>query len=282
MNTLTPLETLYDAGEGSPLPLPPDLHALYGALRFPTSGERAYVIANFVTTLDGVVALEQGGGGPISGFNPHDRAVMGILRAVADAVIIGAGTLRPDSNHLWTAEAIYPPLADAYRQLRRRLGKKEPPLTVIVTASGDLDPGFRVFRSGETPVLVVTTRRGEQRLHDLRMPAAVQVVGVQDEGSIGVRAILEVVEQHAPGRLLLVEGGPQLMGAFFGEACLDELFLTLAPQVAGRDDATQRPGLVAGRRFAPENGCWGKLVGVKRAGSHLFLRYGWTDEGLAG
>jgi riboflavin biosynthesis pyrimidine reductase len=282
MNTLTPLETLYDAGEGFPMPLPPDLHALYGALHFPAHSERAYVIANFVTTLDGVVALEQGGGGPISGFNPHDRAVMGILRAVSDAVIVGAGTLRPDSNHLWTAEAVFPPLADAYHQLRRGLGKMDPPLTVIVTASGDLDPEFRVFRSGETPVLVVTTRRGKQRLHDQRMPAVVQIVEVQEEGTIGARAILEVVEQHAPGRLLLVEGGPQLMGAFFAEQCLDELFLTLAPQVAGRDHDTQRPGLVSGQRFALEDPRWGALSGVKRAGSHLFLRYGWTRDDTAG
>jgi riboflavin biosynthesis pyrimidine reductase len=63
------------------------------------------------------------------------------------------------------------------------------------------------------------------------------------------------------------------MGDFFAEQCLDELFLTLAPQVAGRDAARDRPGLVAGHSFAPERPLWGTLVGVKRAGSHLFLRY---------
>ena len=73
--------------------------------------------------------------------------------------------------------------------------------------------------------------------------------------------------------VIRVEGGPRLMGDFFAEQCLDELFLTLAPQVAGRDAARDRPGLVAGHTFAPERPLWGTLVSVKRAGSHLFLRY---------
>ena len=78
--------------------------------------------------------------------------------------------------------------------------------------------------------------------------------------------------------VILVEGGPQLIGDFFAERCLDELFLTLAPQVAGRDDTSERPGLVAGKRFAPEHPIWGTLVGVKRGGSHLFLRYAFGAE----
>jgi len=81
------------------------------------------------------------------------------------------------------------------------------------------------------------------------------------------------VSDVRPTQIILVEGGPRLMGDFFAEQCLDELFLTLAPQVAGRDDASERPGLVAGQSFAPERPLWGTLVGVKRAGSHLFLRY---------
>jgi riboflavin biosynthesis pyrimidine reductase len=63
------------------------------------------------------------------------------------------------------------------------------------------------------------------------------------------------------------------MGDFFAQGCLDDLYLTLAPQVAGRDGSVERPGLVAGQRFAPEQPLWGTLVSVRRAGSHLFLRY---------
>lgn len=73
--------------------------------------------------------------------------------------------------------------------------------------------------------------------------------------------------------VILVEGGPQLMGDFFAEQALDELFLTLAPQIAGRDTEVERPGLVMGKRFAPEHPLWWTLTSVKRGESHLFLRY---------
>ena len=64
-----------------------------------------------------------------------------------------------------------------------------------------------------------------------------------------------------------------MIGGFFAEKSMDELFLTLAPQIAGRDQSIERPGLVAGKIFAPEQALWGTLISVKRGGSHLFLRY---------
>src|SRR5260221_449813 len=85
--------------------------------------------------------------------------------------------------------------------------------------------------------------------------------------------ILEAVHGRRQDDLILVEGGPQLMGDFLAVRDADELFLTLAPQIAGRDGSIERPGLVAGKRFAPEHPLWGTLAGVKRGGSHLFLRY---------
>jgi riboflavin biosynthesis pyrimidine reductase len=63
------------------------------------------------------------------------------------------------------------------------------------------------------------------------------------------------------------------MGDFFAEGLVDDLFLTVAPQIAGREPAVPRPGLVEGHSFAPTQPLWGALLGVKRAGSHLFLRY---------
>jgi len=68
------------------------------------------------------------------------------------------------------------------------------------------------------------------------------------------------------------------MGSFFAEKCLDELFLTFAPQVAGRESSAERPGFVAGKSFAPEQPLWGALAGAKRAGSHLFLRYAFNES----
>lgn len=281
MTPLLPLETLLDVVRGDDFPLPPELAALYGSLRFPAHENRPYIIGNFVTTLDGVASLSApglSGGGPISGSNPHDQMVMGLLRAVADAVIVGAGTLRSVPNHLWTAEYIYPTLSGLYRQVRIASGKEASPLNVIVTARGDIDLSLPVFQSGAVKVLVVTNPEGARRIRDGKLPSSVVIGEVEKGGAISARDILSAVGRFLQGDIFLVEGGPRLMGDFFTEKCLDELFLTLAPQVAGRDGSIERPGFVAGKRFGPERPLWGTLGGVKRAGSHLFLRYAFATE----
>ena len=275
MTELTPLETFLGAEQGDDLPLPDKLSGLYGRLRFPPPREQ-YVISNFVTTLDGVVALMAPGhqsGGAVSGYDKHDRMVMGILRAVSDAVVVGAGTLRSVPEHLWTAEYIFPTLADEYAQLRTSLDKPEPPLNVIVTGTGTLAPNLRVFQSREVPVLVVTTPSGAKRIEALSMPPSINVLAVEEDGPISAGAILHATNETRQSKMVLVEGGPMLMGDFFAERRLHELFITLAPQIAGRDGSLERPGLVSGKRFAPDDPRWGTLLSVKRAGDHLFLRY---------
>src|SRR5262249_25537838 len=157
------------------------------------------------------------------------------------------------------------------------LGKPRPPLNVIVTARADVDPGLRVFQSGEVPVLLVTTPAGARRLRGLGLPPSVHVMEGEDTDRLSARSILGAVVRVRPSYLILVEGGPHLLGDFLSEQCLDEQFLTLAPQVAGRDRSPARPGLVAGKRFAPEHPLWGTLVGVKRGESHLFLRYAFSS-----
>src|SRR5262249_31346360 len=119
MNDLTPLEPLFEIEGGSALSLPPDLATLYGRFHLPAHPGRPYVIGNFVTTLDGVVTLNEpghAGGGDISGWSRQDQLVMGLLRAIADSVIVGAGTLRAAPQHRWTAQYISPPQADAYQK----------------------------------------------------------------------------------------------------------------------------------------------------------------------
>jgi len=275
MTDLAPLETLYDTSSGDLLPLPPELAALYGTLRFLPRPGRPTLISNFVSTLDGVVSLNapgQASGGDISGFDEHDR----LVRAAADVVIVGTGGLRIGTDPVWTAEYIYPPLAGAYQKLRDNLGKGGPPLHVIVTASGEVDTGLRVFRSGEVPVLVVTTTEGARRISARGVPPTVQIVAPQSSGLLSAQTILDAVRQAhpaLPSDMVLIEGGPHLVGVFFAARRLDGLFLTLAPQIAGRDSSVERPGFVAGQLFAPEQPLWGMLVGVKRGGSHLFLRY---------
>src|SRR5512138_54380 len=204
MAGLALLESLLEADRGIEIPLPPALSTNYGALRFPLHEGRPHVVGNFVTTLDGVASLGDPrllGGGPISGGNPHDRMVMGLLRSVADAVIVGAGTLRSVPRHLWNADYIFPPLSDAYRELRAALGKAEPPLNVIVTSRGEIDPALPVFSSGAVPVLIVTTPEGVRRLRTLDLPSAVGIAEVEGGGAIGAGAILAAAGRARPGSL---------------------------------------------------------------------------------
>lgn len=277
MSALSPLQHHFDANTGDDVRLPHELARLYGRFRLPSHPRRPHVVGNFVASLDGVVSLGlpgKAGGGPISGFNRHDRMVMGLLRAVADAVVIGAGTLREASpDHRLDAAYIFPPLAADYRELRTALGKPEPPLNVIVTASGELDLGRPLFRAEDAMSLIVTTAEGARRLCDHAVPQAVRVVTAAATGPLTARSVLDTVLRIRRTDLVLIEAGPHLMTNFLGERLLDELFLTLAPQVAGRDDTLPRPGFIAGRQFAPDDPRWGTLLGIKQGGDHLFLRY---------
>ena len=92
-------------------------------------------------------------------------------------------------------------------------------------------------------------------------------------GAIPAAAILDEVCRVSSGKLILVEGGPRLLGDFYVQRLVDEQFLTLAPQVAGRDAGDGRLSLVMGRTFAPSDARWGTLIDVRRGTSHLFLRY---------
>ena len=246
----------------------------------PLQRSRPYVISNFVTTLDGVVSLNVKGhasGGDISGFSAQDRMVMGLLRAIVDVVIVGAGTLSVDRHHVWTAERIFPGLANEYRRLRVTLGKRTPALIVIVTASGRVDLSLPVFTSAEAPAMIVTTPAGEKRLRKKTVPESVEILATRG-GANAIRSssILEQVRRRlgtSAGKVILVEGGPKLLGTFYAEHTLDEQFLTLAPQIAGRDADDRRLSLVMGRLFAPRRPLWGTLTDLRRGGSHLFLRY---------
>ena len=274
---LAPLETLREAKRGRLLPLPARLARLYGPLRMPAARARPHVITNFAATLDGVVSLNVKGhksGGDISGFSAQDRMVMGLLRAVVDAVVVGSGTFAVDRKHLWTAEDIFPKFAKEYRTLRAALGKRGPPLNAVVSGSGDLDLRLPLFASGKVPALVVTTPAGERKLRRQRVPDSVEIRAVRSRGNtIGARAVLDAVCRASGGKLILVEGGPRLIAAFYAERLLDEQFLTLSPQIAGRGIPDERISLVMGRTFAPQHPLWGTLTDLRRNGSHLFLRY---------
>ena len=261
--------------------LPEELTILYGGdLRFSAFDFKPYVIGNFVSTIDGVVSFEipgESGGGDISGFNEADRFIMGLLRASVDAVIAGAGTLREVApRHLWLAEYVYPEASEHYARYRQgKLNKLVPPLNVIVSGSGAVDLQRAVFHTDAVKTLILTSPRGAELLakHGVALTSA-EVRAIEgEEGKIAPASILRLLRDEFGVKILLHEGGPALFGDFLAHGCVDELFLTVAPQFAGRVTKRQRPGLVAGAEFLPQTAPWLKLLSVKQSASHLYLRY---------
>jgi len=261
--------------------LPEELTILYGGdLRFSAFDFKPYVIGNFVSTIDGVVSFEipgESGGGDISGFNEADRFIMGLLRASVDAVIVGAGTLREVApRHLWLAEYVYPEASEHYARYRQgKLNKLVPPLNVIVSGSGAVDLQRAVFHTDAVKTLILTSPRGAELLakHGVALTSA-EVRAIEgEEGKIAPASILRLLRDEFGVKILLHEGGPALFGDFLAYGCVDELFLTMAPQFAGRDAKRRRPGIVAGAEFLPQTAPWLKLLSVKQSASHLYLRY---------
>jgi riboflavin biosynthesis pyrimidine reductase len=268
-----PFEPAAEARGGD---LPSALHARYGGpLAIPLRPDRPTIVANFVESLDGVVALGEGvtGGGEISGFFEPDRFVMGLLRAVADAVVVGAGTVRNAPTHEWTPRRVDRAHAADYDAWRGHLGLAPQPTTVIVTASGAIDPAHPAITAPDVPAVILTTPAGARYLAGCDLAPHVRVVAGSAEDRVTPEDILSVL--HAEdAALALCEGGPHLLGDLLAADAVDELFLTLAPQLIGRDrDHPGRLAFVEGFAFPPEQGRWLELVSVHRAGDHLFLRH---------
>lgn len=262
------LQVLFEEPDLPAYPLSSRLRELYGGdLGF--SSPRLF--ANFVSSLDGVVAIGAAPPSLISAASDADRFVMGLLRACADAVVIGAGTLRAEPHHLWTPGHIYPPEAAAYQELRSALGRTEHPRLVVLTATGDLPASASALELG---ALVVTTAAGADRLRG-RLPAASTVVALSDGEDVEPGRVLRMLRDE--GHLVVLsEGGPRLIGELVRAQLLDELFLTLSPVLAGRpsgEGGERRLALVEGAAFSPDALPRASLLSVRREASHLFLRY---------
>lgn len=240
------------------------------------------MVANFVSTLDGVVAFdtdESSGGGEVSGSNDPDRFVMGLLRAMADVVLIGAGTLRAAPKHEWTARRVHRPSSALYAEWRTEMGvPAAQPTMIVVTAGGQLDPSHPALSAADVPVIVATTESGARRLGSLKFGPNVRVeIAGTGKGVAAVRLI--EIAGSIGAQLVLCEGGPHLIGDLLGAGLLDELFLTIAPQIAGRTNESPRLGFVEGIAFNVAQAPWADLVSVRRADDHLFLRYRFERPG---
>ena len=262
---LEPFEILYEAADLPAYKLPADLHHVYGRLGFATPA----LYSNFVSSLDGVVSLgsKPSAGSIISGKYPADRFLMGLLRACADAVVIGAGTLRATPGHLWTPAHVYPDLATAFISLRSALGRATEPQLVVITSSGDIESSHSALARGS---LVMTTDDGAKVI-GRSLPSTCQVIAMGKGEFVDLREAVAALRARGL-EVLLTEGGPHLMGQLIDAGLMEEVFLTMSPVVAGRG-AERRLGMVEGIELLPKLGVWSALLSARRHGDYLFLRY---------
>jgi riboflavin-specific deaminase-like protein len=220
-----------------------DLNGLAG-------GERPYVVSNFALTVDGQATIAGRSGAIGSGA---DTALFHLLRTRADAIIVGAGTIRTER---------YGPMIEdsAARSRRDRDSLAHYPLAVIVSERFDLPWDIPLFTSGLGSVLIATATDAE------RPETATTVRVVRHSPKVDVARLLRELRQERGVRSLLCEGGPHLHAELFALDLLDELFLTRASKLGGGSG----PGLFAG---APERPTELEAVWMLEQDGELFGRY---------
>jgi riboflavin biosynthesis pyrimidine reductase len=226
------------------------------------------VYANFVQTIDGIVAIPEleRSNALVADESDDDKHLMGLLRAFADVVLIGSGTLLASPKGRWRPEGVYPKAKVAFAELRARRGKPEHPAVAIVTTGASLDTSHRVLEDA----LVLTTAAGGERLRD----AVPNLVVVNDGEWVDLRTAVSVLRARGYA-LVLVEAGPTTFGTLLADGLVDELFLTISPVLAGRLSAP-RLALVEGVELLPQARISPRLRSIRRGGEHLFLRYGFS------
>jgi riboflavin biosynthesis pyrimidine reductase len=261
------LEPLYETPDLPEFDLPVGLAEAYGG---PLGFSQPRLYANFVTSLDGVVAIpdETQSSRMISGHNKADRFVMGMLRACADAVLVGAGTMRSSPQSRWTAEQAYPPAAELFAELRRARRRPRTPTLAVLSGSGSVDPRHPALMAG---ALVLTSERGAARLRG-HLPRATTVLEISAEAPVDPAIAIQTLRRRGH-ELILSEGGPTVFGGLIAAGLVDEFFLTTSPLLAGRPPDSSRLGLVENAEFLPDTTVECTLLALRRAGSLLFARY---------
>jgi riboflavin-specific deaminase-like protein len=214
--------------------------------------DRPYVFMNFVATLDGRAAVD---GHTQALGSEADLDMLLSLRAAADALLIGSGTLRAEG---------YARLVGSEERRARRVaaGLAEDPTAVLISRSLDLPwETAGLFKAPEQPVIVYT--------HSDEQPPAVaaQVELVRLEEATPAAALADLRRRGV--RALLCEGGPRLHRSLLAAGLVDELFLTITPLLTGDE---LEPTIVAGGKLPEPLGL--DLLWVLQAGKELFCRYG--------
>jgi len=220
--------------------------------------ERPYVALNMISTADGRATLS-GRSGAIGG--EADKQLFHGLRTLVDAVMVGAGTVRAEGYHRLVRDP------DGLRRRRER-GLSEQPLACVVSGRLALGETVPLLEDPETRVAIVTASQGE-------LPpgcrAQIEYVRCARDGQLDLAAALRELRARFGVRTLLCEGGPHLNANLLAAGLVDELFLSLAPTLAGGDTADESLRIVSGVELDPPVTM--ELLSVHEHESHLFLRY---------
>ena len=217
-----------------------------------------------ISSLDGKVAVS-GKAGSLGG--PVDRTVMRNLRAGADAVMIGAGTLR--------AEKLTLAVPEDRTRARESRGLKPQPLGVVATVSGDVPLEKNLLGSSPENLLIfASSETPREHLVTLSSRAAVEIVAgetTKPGGRLDLEEALRTLKERYGVNVLVLEGGTALNHALVSSGLADELFLTLAPKLLGGEKSgaltiLEGPTL-AHQKTEP------KLLSIHLSGEELFLRY---------
>lgn len=217
---------------------------------------RPYVLLSVATSIDGYIDDTSPNRLYLSNEADFDRVDQ--VRADADAILVGAGTIRADNPRLIVK-------SEARRAERAARGEPDHPLKVTVTGSGKLDPDLKFWRHGELK-LVYTTDSGAVRAREqLGQLADVVSLGA----AIDFGAMLDDLGERGVRRLM-VEGGGSIHTAFLSAGLVDEIHLAIAPIVVG-DAAAPRFLNPANYPGAPHRRM--RLVETRTIGDTVLLRY---------
>jgi riboflavin-specific deaminase-like protein len=238
-----------------PEPVTVEVESLLDSLRL---GEQApagspFVAVNFVASVDGRATLSERSGAL---GDDGDSAMFHGLRERVDAVLAGTGTLR--------AERYGRLLGNPERRQRRvQRGRSPEPLACIVTRSGKVPLDIPLFAEPEAKVVVFAPIA----IDTAACAAQVEVVRLHPD-ELTQTTVLRRLRADFGVRVLLCEGGPTLFGALLQEATVDELFLTLAPKLAG---GGRGPTISVGPELAEPQHL--ELAWLLERNGSLYLRY---------
>jgi riboflavin biosynthesis pyrimidine reductase len=220
---------------------------------------RSRVMLNMISTADGRASVG-GRSGPIS--DRADRELFHGLRSAVDAVLVGAGTVRTERYGRIIPDA-------ARRRERRSRGLSEEPLACVVSARLALAADIPLLAEPSARVAILTASAASLPA----TPAHVDYVRAERDGQLDLPAALAQLRERFAVHTVLCEGGPHLACQLLAAGLVDELFLSLAPLLAGGDPpGAHAPRILAGDELEPPVEL--ELLGALRSGAHLFLRYG--------